>query len=199
MERQGVVAKNFRTVLVVASALLAAVTLWSTPGFPATADTLSPATSELRQLADLDAALRQALRMQRERLGTECEFSAVRARLVGIQDEAIDAIRRIGALWRGGRLRSGGLAMSEVLVYDLVAVIDEARRDTAVADTLASLEAATHDGSHDARALLRRMIDSNPAAPACLARALEEEDTIALGARILEQVIFDDYLRPRVW
>src|SRR5438067_6353706 len=48
---------------------------------------------------------------------------------------------------RSGRLRAHGLARSEVLVYDLAALIYEARRDTALADTLATLEEETRQGS----------------------------------------------------
>jgi hypothetical protein len=200
MEKRSVVATRDFWAIFVASALFAVVILWSTPGFPATrpVDILSPAAGDLEQLAHLDTALHQALRTQRDRLGSGCEFAAVRAELIAVQREAIEAVQRLGALWRDGRFRNGGFALSEVLVYDFAAVIDEARRDTAVADTFATLEAASRDGSRDARAVLERMIASDPAAPACLARALDE-DTVRVGARILEQVILEEYVRPRVW
>ncbi len=193
--------KNFWTILL-ASALFAAVAMWSSPGFPATRsdETPAPATQELRALADLDALLSQVLRGQERHLDSSCEFATVRQRLLIVRDEAMGAIRRIGGLWREGRLRDGGLALSEVLVYDFAAVLDEARRDTALADTLAMLQQETRRGSGDARALLRRMIEIHPAPPACLTRALDEEEgseNYALG--VLERVIFTDYATGRPW
>lgn len=190
--------KNFWTILA-ASGLFAAISLWSQPGFPATrpAAPPPPATAELAALADLGTSLHHALRAQERRLDSGCEFATVRAGLFEVRDEAIGAIRTLGRLWREGRLRHGGLAMSEVLIYDFAAVLDEAVRDTSVADTLAVLQDETRRSSSDARSLLQKMIDIHPAAPACLTRALEEqEDTVQTAARILEQVIFTDSFAP---
>ncbi|MBI3629228.1 MAG: hypothetical protein HY217_06585, partial [Candidatus Rokubacteria bacterium] len=186
--------RDFWTI-VAASALFAAVIFWSEPGFPATRPTPAPppATAELRTLAELGTTLQQALRAQERRLDSGCEFATVRAELLEVRDGAVDAIRTLGQLWRQGRLRDGGFAMSEVLVYDFVAMLDDAVRDTAVADTLAVLQEETRRGSGDARSLLQKMIEIHPAAPACLTRALEEqEDAGQTTARILEQVIFTD-------
>lgn len=189
--------KNFWTILT-ASALFAAVSMWSRPGFPATnaAYAPAPATAELSTLADLNASLHQALRAQERRLDSGCDFATVRAHLLTVRDEAMDAIRALGRLWREGRLREGGFAMSEVLVYNFAAVHDDAVRDTALAETLAVLQEETRRGSGDARALLQKMVEIHPAAPACLTRALEEqEESVQTAAGILEQVILTDYFR----
>src|SRR5207244_11696825 len=68
----------------------------------------------------------------------------------------------------GGRVRARCRAMSEVVVYGFAALIYEARRDTALADTLATLGEERRQGSAEARALFRRMVEIHPAAPACL-------------------------------
>src|SRR2546422_11166809 len=51
-----------------ASALLAAVTGWSTPAAPSTGDALPPATGELEGLDRLASALRADLHVQQQRL-----------------------------------------------------------------------------------------------------------------------------------
>lgn len=190
--------RNLRTIAL-GSTIVAALTTWSTPGFPATPSGGMPAlaASELGRLADLDAMLRHDLRAQQERLESGCEFATVRERLAQVRDEAMGAIRRLGTLWREGRMRNGGLAMSEVLVYDFAALIDEARRDTALADTLAQLQAETRQGSADARALLERMIEIHPDAPSCLTRALDEQgEDQYFAARVRERVLFTDQSSP---
>ena len=190
--------RNLRTIAQ-ASALFTVLTTWSTPGFPATLSGGTPAlaANELGRLADLDATLRHDLRAQQERLESGCEFSTVRERLAGVRDEAMGAIRRLGTLWREGRMRNGGLAMSELLVYDFAALIDEARRDTALADTLALLQEETRQGSTDARALLERMIEIHPAAPSCLTRALDEQGGDPyVAARVIEPVLLSDQSAP---
>src|SRR5712691_3570816 len=121
-----------------ASALFAALTTWSTPALPATPSGGTPmrGASELGQLADLDTMLRHSLRAEQQRLESACEFATVRERLALVRDEAMGAIHRLGTLWREGRMQNGGLAMSEVLAYHFAELVTEARRDTALADTL---------------------------------------------------------------
>jgi hypothetical protein len=53
-----------------------------------------------------------------------------------VRDSALDALNRLGTMWRTGRLRTGALAASEVLTNDLVAVIYRAHRAVAVAYAL---------------------------------------------------------------
>jgi hypothetical protein len=177
------------------AALLAAVTGWSTPAAPSTGDALPAATGELDALDRLASALRADLHGQQQRLDSGCEFAGIRARLIEIRDEAIAAVERLASLWRNGRLHDGGLALSEVLADDFAALVNEARRDTALADTLATLEEETRRGSGEARTLLRRMIEIHPAAPACLSRALDEPERGDLAAvRVLERALSIDAL-----
>jgi hypothetical protein len=166
--------KNLWTIALV-SAIFAVVAMWSTPGFPATRPAESPqvAIEDLNRLEDLDVALRRALHAEQQHLDDGCEFAAIRERLIRVQEAAVRAMGRLGTLYRDGRLRDGGFAMSEVLVYQFAAVIDEARRDTALADTLAVLYQQTLDGAPDARERLVRMTDIHPAPPACLIEALD--------------------------
>jgi hypothetical protein len=164
--------KNLWTIVLV-SAIFAAVTMWSTPGFPATTDAPRLAAEDLNRLEDLDVALQRALHAEQQRLDSGCDFAAVRERLIRVQESAVRALGRLGTLYRDGRLRAGGFAMSEVLVYQFAAVIDEARRDTAIADTLAVLYQQTLDGAPDARERLERMTEIHPSPPACLMEALD--------------------------
>jgi hypothetical protein len=184
---------GFRTTLLV-SALLTALTLASPPGSAARpAGDLPPATGELDALDGLAAALRSNLHLEQRRLDSACEFAEIRARLIRVRDEAVAAAERLGSLWRGGRLRARGLAMSEVLVYDFAALIYEARRDTALADTLATLEEETRQGSAEARALFRRMVEIHPAAPACLSGTPDEPERGDLAAvRALKRALSID-------
>ena len=123
----------------------------------------------------------------------------IRARLIRVRDEAVGAAARLGSLWRSGRLRAHGLARSEVLVYDLAALIYEARRDTALADTLATLEEETRQGSAEARALFRRMVEIHPAAPACLSGARDEPERGDLAAvRALQRALSIDSVADSV-
>jgi hypothetical protein len=181
---------GFRTTLL-ASALLTALTLASPPGSAARpAGAAPPATGELDALDRLAAALRSDLHLEQKRLDSACEFTEIRARLIRVRDEAVAAAERLGSLWRSGRLRPRGLAMSEVLVYDFAALIYEARRDTALADTLATLEEETRQGSAEARALFLRMVEIHPAAPACLSGALDEPERGDLAAvRALQRAL----------
>lgn len=186
--------KNFWTILA-ASVLFAAVSMWTTPGFPDTGSVATPSVSrsELDGLADLDVSLQESLRLVEQRLDSGCEFARASERLFGVQYEAMTAIHRLGTLWREGRLRQGGFALSEVLVHDFAAVVDEARRDAVLAETLARLQAETRDGSDDARTLLARMVEIHPAAPTCLTRALEERDGERSETfRVLERALFGD-------
>ncbi len=187
---------NLRTTAQ-ASALFAALTTWSTPALPATLSGGAPAVgaSELGRLADLDAMLRHDLRAEQQRLESGCEFAMVRERLASVRDEAMGAVRQLGTLWREGRTRDGGFAMSELLVYNFATLVDEARRDSALADTLALLQDETRQGSPDARALIERMIEIHPAAPSCLTRALDEQDReshVAGPVIELEPVLFTE-------
>ena len=184
---------GFQTTLL-ASALLAALTLVSPRGSAARpAGDLPPATGELDALDRLAAALRSDLHLEQQRLDTACKFTEIRARLIRVRDEAVGAAARLGSLWRSGRLRAHGLARSEVLVYDLAALIYEADRDTALADTLATLEEETRQGSAEARALFRRMVEIHPAAPACLSGALDEPERGDLAAvRALQRALSID-------
>src|SRR5260370_24249019 len=144
---------GLRTTLL-ASALLTALTLASPPGSAARpAGDLPPATGELDALDALAAALRSDLHLEQQRLDSACEFTEIRARLIRVRDEAATAAERLGSLWRSGRLRPRGLAMSEVLVYDFAALIYEARRDTALAHPPATLQEETPQGTAAARPL----------------------------------------------
>jgi hypothetical protein len=186
---------NRACTTLLAAALLAAVTAWSTPAAPSTGDALPTATGELDELDRLASALRGDLHVQQQRLDSGCEFAGIRARLIEVRDEAIAGVERLARLWRSGRLHDGGLALSEVLADDFAALVNEARRDTALADTLATLEEETRRGSGEARALLRRMIEIHPAAPACLSRALDEPERGDLAAvRVLERALSIDAL-----
>src|SRR5438105_15006504 len=114
---------GFRSTLLV-SALLTALTLAAPPGSAARpAGDPPPATGELDALDGLAAALRSDLHLEQQRLDSACEFTEIRARLIRVRDEAVAAAERLGGLWRSGRLRARGLARSEVLVYDLAALI----------------------------------------------------------------------------
>lgn len=181
---------GFWTTLV-ASALLTALTLASPPGAAARpAGDLPAVTGELDALDGLAAALRSDLHLEQRRLDSACEFTEIRAHLIRVRDDAVAAAERLGSLWRSGRLRARGLAMSEVLVYDFAALIYEARRDTALADTLATLEEETRQGSAEARARFRRMVEIHPAAPACLSGAPDEPERGDLAAvRALQRAL----------
>jgi hypothetical protein len=181
---------GFRTTLL-ASTLLTALTLTSPPGSAARqAGDAPPATGELDALDRLAAALRSDLHLEQKRLDSACEFTEIRAHLIRVRDEAVAAAERLGSLWRSGRLRPRGLAMSEVLVYDFAALIYEARRDTALADTLATLEEETRQGSAEARAQFLRMVEIHPAAPACLSGALDQPERGDLAAvRALQRAL----------
>jgi hypothetical protein len=186
--------EGFRTLSRVA-ALGLAVGLWPTPGLPATPSGDGPALAagELGSLDRLAWALRRDLHIQQQQLDSGCEFAAIRGRLIAVRDGAVAASARLERIWQAGRLRSGGLAVSEVLARDFAALVAEARRDTALADTLATLEEETRGGSDETRVLLRRMVEIHPAAPACLTGALAEPEPGDLPAvRVLERALSVD-------
>jgi hypothetical protein len=105
-----------------------------------------------------------------------CEFTTARDQFVRVHDALIRAVRDMGKLWREGRLQQGGLALTEVLLRDFGALIDEAQRSASIAHSLAVLQQQTLDGAPDARARLARMIEVHPAPPVCLTAALDGAD-----------------------
>jgi hypothetical protein len=94
------------------------------------------ATGDLLALADLSARLARELRAEEGRLTSPCEAADARDRLRDVRDSALDALNRLGTMWRTGRLRTGTLAASEALTNDLVTVIYRAHRAVAVARAL---------------------------------------------------------------
>jgi hypothetical protein len=184
-----------------ATALGLAVGLWPTPALPATPPGPAPivAAGELGSLDRLAWGLRRDLRIQQQQLDSACDFAAIRGHLIAVRDSAVAASARLERIWRAGGPHSGGFAVSEVLARDFAALVAEARRDTALADTLATLEDETRGGSDQARVLLRRMIEIHPAAPACLTGALVEPEPGDLPAlRVLERVLSVDSLPDSV-
>ena len=107
--------------------------------------------AELAGLAQTHHVLRRTLDREESRLESTCEFADIRDRLIEVRDTAVTAIGRLGSLWREGRLRSGGVALAEVLLQELGAVVDDARRDIAVADSLALILAEPDDRADVAR------------------------------------------------
>lgn len=191
---------DFWTILL-SALIFAAIAMWSEPGFPATPppETTRQASVELGALDDLGVSLRREVQAQERRLASGCDFAAVRERLIQARDEAIGALQRLAELRGTGRLRGGGMALSEVLVDDVAALIDRARRDTAVADTLALLQDETRGGSAAARVELERLITASPAGPACLSQVVNEQGTDPqFVQRALERILFIDYGRQRL-
>jgi len=148
-----------------ALALLCAIFLWPVPSLPAYAPPEPRLVGvELARLGTLNQALRRTLEREEVRLESTCEFTAVRGRLIEVRDTAAAAIGRLGALWREGHLRNGGLALAELLVHELDGIVEEARRGIAVADTLALIQSP--DG--DARDVVHRTEAVYPQALACV-------------------------------
>jgi hypothetical protein len=106
-------------------------------------------------------------------LEASCEFALIRDRLAEVRDEAVRAVGRIGGLWREGRLRHGGFALSEVLVYDFAMLVNEVIWGIAAADALASLQARSLE-AQDRPGLTARMTAILPAAGACMAARPEQ-------------------------
>jgi hypothetical protein len=135
-----------------ALALLCATFMWPVQSLPAYSPTDPRLVGvELARLGELNHALRQTLVREESRLEATCEFAAVRDRLIEVRDTATAAIGRIATLWREGHLRNGGLALAEVLVHELGGVVEETRRDIAVADTLAMIQAQGTEAKDIAR------------------------------------------------
>ncbi len=181
--------RDFRIAL--ASATFLAIMVWASPGFPVPHSTDAPARSlvELPSLVDLDHVLRRSLRAEEQRLVTGCEFQSIRSRLLEISDGAAGAIQRLQEFHRDGRFRSGGLAMSEILLQRFAVLREEANRDTALAETLGILRQQALDGSHDARAKIGQIIAAHPAPPPCLTRDLDEHGRgLREGAAIRRQL-----------
>lgn len=148
-----------------ALALLCATFMWPVQSLPAYAPPEPlPVGIELERLGTLNQALRRALEREETRLESTCEFTAVRGRLIEVRDAAAAAIGRLGALWREGHLRNGGLAVAELLVHELDGIVEEARRAIAVADTLVLIQA--QDG--EARDVVHRTAAVYPEALACV-------------------------------
>ncbi len=108
----------------------------STGTDPAATD--PPASGDLAALADLSVRLARELRVEEGRLTSPCDVADARDRLRDVRDSALDALNRLGTMWRTGRLRTGALAASEVLTNDLVSVIYRSHRALAVAHSLSS-------------------------------------------------------------
>lgn len=134
-----------------------AAVLLATSALPVASQAASPfppprlGSVELTRLADLNRTLRQTLAQEENRLESTCEFVAVRDRLIEVRDAAATAVTRLGALWLDGHFRNGGAALAEVLAYDLGAIVEDSRRDIAVADALALIESAGADAPSVAR------------------------------------------------
>jgi hypothetical protein len=166
--------RNLLAIATVAAAFTLATT-WLTPAFPATLPveaTRSPG-ADLSDLAALHATLRQRGSDQVQSLESSCEFGLIRDRLVEVRDEAVHAVRRIGGLWREGRLRDGGFALSEVLVYDFAALVNDLIWSIAAADALAILQTQTLQAP-DAQDVAARIAAIHPSAAACVARRPEQ-------------------------
>lgn len=169
--------RNLWTIALV-SALFALIAFWSTPGFPAVPmdEAPRPASGELAAVADLAASLGRALRAEQERSADACDFVGARDAFLRVRDTAVRGARDLGRLWRAGRLRAGGLALTEVLLGDLGAIADESQRGATIAHALAGLRQLAFDGAPDARARLDRMVAIHPAPPACLTETLAAGD-----------------------
>ena len=135
-----------------ALALLCATVLWPIEG-PSAYPTGDPRLvgAELARLVELNQTLRKSLESEEERLESSCEFTDIRDRLIQVRDAALTGIGRLEAFWREGRLRNGGVALAEVLLNELGGVVEDARRDIAVADTLALIQAQPGEASDLAR------------------------------------------------
>jgi hypothetical protein len=148
-----------------ALALLCAISMWPVPSLLAYAPPEPRLVSvELDRLGTLNQALRRTLEREEARLESTCEFTVVRGRLIEVRDTAAAAIGRLGALWREGHLRNGGLALAELLVHELDGIVEEARRGIAVADTLALIQ--SHEG--EVRDVVHRTAAVYPEALACI-------------------------------
>jgi hypothetical protein len=160
---------------VLVAAVFATVLLSSRTGF-ANADAGDnrelPAT-ELGRLSDLDVELRRILRAEQNRLVTGCEFAAISQRLLDVRADALDAVRILTGLYTDGRLRNGGLAMSELLLDKFDGLISDVRRDSELAKTLASLQRLVQGGAPNARTQLARIIEVHPSPPICLTRLIQ--------------------------
>jgi hypothetical protein len=158
-------------VLVIAFAVAAT---WPTPAFPATLPSEAPRlpAAELSEVATLSDALRQRATDHVQLLESSCQFGFVRDRLVEVRDEAVDAVRRIGGLWREGRLRHGGFALAEVLVHDLAGLVHEVIWSIAAAEALAVLQAQGR-GTSGGDDLVARLSAIHPSAAACVATGPE--------------------------
>jgi hypothetical protein len=156
-------------------AAVALVTMWLTPAFPATlpVDATRSPGADLSDLAALQATLRQRGSDHVRSLESSCEFGLIRDRLVEVRDEAVDAVRRISRLWRQGRLRDGGFALSEVLVYDFAALVNELIWSIAAADALAILQTQTRQAPN-ALEVAARITAIHPSAAACVAKQPEQ-------------------------
>jgi hypothetical protein len=148
---------------------------WLTPASAATLPSEAPRrpAAELSEIAGLNDALRQRASDHVHLLESTCQFGFVRDRLVEVRDEAVEAVRRIGGLWREGRLRHGGFALAEVLVYDLAVLVNEVIWSIAAADALAVLQAQGR-GTSGGDDLVARLSAIYPSAAACVAAGPEQ-------------------------
>jgi hypothetical protein len=173
--------RGFRIGL--ASATFSVILVWASPGLPVSRSSDAPVRggAELHRLVDLDHALRRALHAEERRLLSGCEFESIRSRLIQIHSGAGGAIERLREFHRDGGFRSGGLAISEILLQRLAVLREEAHRDTALAEVLGVLHRQALDGSRDARQKIDQIISTHPAPPACLTRELDERMQKAPG------------------
>jgi hypothetical protein len=132
---------NFWTVLL-AAAIFSLISLWSTLALPAVppTDAVPPATAELAALGRRSASLARMLRVDEERLRSDCGALEVRDQLIRVRDDAFGIFQRLRELGQEGRLRRGGLSLAEVLARQLSTLIEHVRQDIAVADSLAVIE-----------------------------------------------------------
>jgi hypothetical protein len=163
-------------IMAVASAAFSGVVAWTSPAYPVARASTAPVRGpvQLHPLFPLHQSLRGALRAQEQRLISGCEFESIRTHLLKISEEAGDAIRLLQEFHRQSRFRSGGLAMSEILIDRFSVLQEEADRDATLAETLDMLRQLALGGSHDARKKIGEIVASHPAPPSCLTRELDE-------------------------